>query len=471
MTTRQITHLLTLSSALLASSGLTASAETFAEALDTTGLVWTTGGNNNWFATNASVTPTFDGVDAAASGTIGNSQISWVETTVTGPGVLSWWWRASTEESFDPLIFSVANESVAGFEISGVTSWVYRTYTVTNIGSVNLRWEYSRDIAFGDGLNKAYLDQIKYKTGPEIPLSTALNTTNSIAIWTTGGNANPTYWDGQTNVSRVDGKAAESGAITTQQESWMETTVFGVTNLSFWWKVSSVTNAGRLKFYTNNVQMFQISGEVGWQLKTNLAISAGTNTLRWVCATDDLAIGKLNRGWVDEVALQPAPALPAALTNLLAVAGDAKATLTWSPSQGATSYQVNGSITNGGPYSIIASGLTTLSYTNTGLTNGTLYYYVVAANNFYGEGPGSTQVSARPVSLAPVSLGSAFNDGELQLVWPSDHTGWRLESQTNTLSVGLHTNWSPVAGSTVTNQVSVSVNASNGSVFFRLVSP
>jgi hypothetical protein len=55
---------------------------------------------------------------------------------------------------------------------------------------------------------------VKVTTGPDIPLGTALNTT--LPIWTTGGNANPTYWAGQTNVSHTDGKAAESGAITTQ---------------------------------------------------------------------------------------------------------------------------------------------------------------------------------------------------------------------------------------------------------------
>jgi hypothetical protein len=59
----------------------------------------------------------------------------------------------------------------------------------------------------------------------------------------------------------------------------------------------------------------------------------------------------------------------------------------------------------------------------------------------------------------------------LQLSWPSDHTGWRLQSQTNDLTQGLGTNWFDVAGSTITNQMIMPVNSTNGSVFYRMVYP
>jgi autotransporter-associated beta strand protein len=66
---------------------------------------------------------------------------------------------------------------------------------------------------------------------------------------------------------------------------------------------------------------------------------------------------------------------------------------------------------------------------------------------------------------------SSVSGNTLTLSWPSDHTGWRLEVQTNTLAVGLNTNWSTVAGSTTTNSMSFNINANNGSVFYRLVYP
>jgi hypothetical protein len=52
--------------------------------------------------------------------------------------------------------------------------------------------------------------------------------------------------------------------------------------------------------------------------------------------------------------------------------------------------------TSGGPYTNVATGLTTTSFVNTSLANGTTYYYVVAAVVPCGTGPNSTQVSATP---------------------------------------------------------------------------
>jgi hypothetical protein len=75
------------------------------------------------------------------------------------------------------------------------------------------------------------------------------------------------------------------------------------------------------------------------------------------------------------------------------------------------------------------------------------------------------------VATNPVPLGAAVVGGSLQLSWPADHTGWRLEVQTNTLAVGLRTNWFTVSGSAATNQVSLPIDSANGSLFFRLVYP
>ena len=63
---------------------------------------------------------------------------------------------------------------------------------------------------------------------------------------------------------------------------------------------------------------------------------------------------------------------------------------------GATSYRVLRSTTSGSGYTAVATGLTATTYTNTGLTNGTTYYYVIAAVNACGTGANSTQVSATP---------------------------------------------------------------------------
>lgn len=86
---------------------------------------------------------------------------------------------------------------------------------------------------------------------------------------------------------------------------------------------------------------------------------------------------------------------PAAPTGLLATAGNQQVALTWTASSGATGYHVKRSTTTGGPYTQVATPSTT-SDTDTSLTNGTKYFYVVTAVNSYGESANSSETSATP---------------------------------------------------------------------------
>lgn len=73
------------------------------------------------------------------------------------------------------------------------------------------------------------------------------------------------------------------------------------------------------------------------------------------------------------------------------------------------------------------------------------------------------------VATNPINLtASVISGNTLQLAWPADHIGWTLESQTNSVSVGLGTNWLPVPESTLTNQMTMPITPANGSVFYRL---
>lgn len=96
----------------------------------------------------------------------------------------------------------------------------------------------------------------------------------------------------------------------------------------------------------------------------------------------------------------PAVSIPATPGSLAAISGNANASLTWSASTGATSYHVKRATTSGGPYTQVGAP-TTASYTDSSLTNGTKYYYVVSALNSAGESANSAQVSALPAAPAP----------------------------------------------------------------------
>ena len=162
---------------------------------------------------------------------------------------------------------------------------------------------------------------------------------------------------------------------------------------------------------------------------------------------------------------------PSAPTGLTAIAlSTNQIALSWNASSGATSYNAKRATNSGGPYTTVANPSTT-NYTDTGLANTTTYYYVVSALNGGGESTNSTQVSARPTSSASVAMNAANTAGQLQISWPTDHTGWQLQSQTNNLTSGLGTNWVNEPASMHTNQMTVPLNSTNGSVFFRLVRP
>ena len=109
-----------------------------------------------------------------------------------------------------------------------------------------------------------------------------------------------------------------------------------------------------------------------------------------------------------------APAAP----TLSATPDDQKVTLTWTPSVGAASYTVYRATASGAEV-VYQTGLGATSFTDTGLTNGTTYYYQVTAVNVVGESPKSNEVSATPFlnpPAAPVLTASAAT-GLVQLSW------------------------------------------------------
>jgi autotransporter-associated beta strand protein len=78
------------------------------------------------------------------------------------------------------------------------------------------------------------------------------------------------------------------------------------------------------------------------------------------------------------------------------------------------------------------------------------------------------------VSLTPPYITNVVSGSTLTLSWPADHTGWRLQVQTNSLASGLNpasSAWYTVSGSTTVNSVNTTLDLGNGTVFYRLVYP
>ncbi|MGH3172449.1 MAG: fibronectin type III domain-containing protein [Streptosporangiaceae bacterium] len=96
------------------------------------------------------------------------------------------------------------------------------------------------------------------------------------------------------------------------------------------------------------------------------------------------------------------PVAPSAPQSLAATAGSGSVSLTWTPpaSNGGAAisgYNIYRGTSPGGEASTpVASNVTTTSLTDTGLANGTTYYYKVAAVNAAGTSAQSSEVSATP---------------------------------------------------------------------------
>ncbi|HLP76140.1 MAG TPA: autotransporter-associated beta strand repeat-containing protein, partial [Candidatus Paceibacterota bacterium] len=80
-------------------------------------------------------------------------------------------------------------------------------------------------------------------------------------------------------------------------------------------------------------------------------------------------------------------------------------------------------------------------------------------------GTGLLQVTTGPAE-AP-RLTSTVSGSTLQLSWVAE-AGWRLQMQTNSLSVGLGTNWIDVTDGT-TSSTNITIDPTHGAVFFRLI--
>lgn len=159
-------------------------------------------------------------------------------------------------------------------------------------------------------------------------------------------------------------------------------------------------------------------------------------------------------------------------TNLMAMATNLQINLNWNSVGGASSYNLKRGTTSGGPYPTVFSGLTATNYADTAVTNAVNYFYVVSAVGAGGESTNSLQASAAPLpSNQPTNIVVQASSGQMQLSWPQDHLGWRLQMQTNAPGGGLGTNWVTVNDSTNITSTNIVFNPAYGSVFFRLIYP
>ena len=132
------------------------------EAVDNSALSWITGGNADWFGQTSTY---YYGEDAAQSGAISHNQNSWIQTTVSGPGTLSFYWKVSSERNYDFLEFYI--DDVRQDRISGNVDWQYKTYTISS-GSHTLKWKYRKDVSINSGSDCGWLDKVEFSATSDL---------------------------------------------------------------------------------------------------------------------------------------------------------------------------------------------------------------------------------------------------------------------------------------------------------------
>ena len=157
---------------------------------------------------------------------------------------------------------------------------------------------------------------------------------------------------------------------------------------------------------------------------------------------------------------------PIAPTGLNAAAGNAQVNLTWNASSTATGYYLKRSTTAGAETQIAA--VSTVSYSDNNVTNGTKYFYVVSAYNSYGPSANSAEVNATPVAplppSAPTGLVATAGNAQVMLAWnASTGAGSYNVKRSTTSGTGYQTVGSP----TTTNFTDPGLT--NGTTYYYVV--
>ena len=193
--------------------------------------------------------------------------------------------------------------------------------------------------------------------------------------------------------------------------------------------------------------------------------TTGKLELKLIVLDGGNGIGSDHADWADAQVIDSDstnnPLPPAAPANLTAAPGDTKVLLAWNPVQGAASYKLYRSTTAGSTSpATVAGDIATTTYTNSGLTNGTKYYFWVAAVNVVGTGAKSNQAEAMPTGVvvppppAPTGLTAVPGDKTIKLAWSTSTgaTGYHVYRGTTAGGESATPIASNVAANTFTDQ-------------------
>jgi fibronectin type 3 domain-containing protein len=290
-------------------------------------------------------------------------------------------------------------------------------------GQVSLSWTASA------GANSYHVKRGTVSGGPYVTIACPTSTSfvdSSVTNGTTyyyvvsgayTGNPN----GGGESADSSEARATPQGSVSVPAPPTGLAATAGNAQVALAWNASSGATSYRVKRSTTSGGPYTVVASPTSTSYTNTGLTNGTTYYYAVSAVNSAGESANS----SQVSATPQGSVPSVPTGLTATAGNVQVALAWNASSGATSYRVKRSTTSGGPYTVVASPTST-SYTNTGLTNGTTYYYVVSAVNSAGESANSSQVSATPraTTAAPTGLTASrtAKRGQIRLRWTQSTT-------------------------------------------------
>ncbi len=129
----------------------------FAVAVECESLTITNDSARPW---GTDTSTTHDGVDAGRSAAVSDNESSAFGVSVTGPGILSFWWRTSSEQEYDVL--QCLLDGTPRHVLSGMTGWENVSLAVP-VGNHTATWVYAKDQSLSAGSDCGWVDEVGWQ--------------------------------------------------------------------------------------------------------------------------------------------------------------------------------------------------------------------------------------------------------------------------------------------------------------------
>lgn len=378
-------------------------------ALDNYDLTFTTGGDAPWYGQTE---VSHDGTDAARSGVIGDNQSSWMETSVSGPGTLVFRYYVRSEARYD--FFRFLHQGNEIHKMSGVTNgWNQYSITVP-AGTHTFRWQYNKDVSISTDLDAVFVDEVRW-TQTVLPSSMEI-----------------------TGLRTMDAGSSQSYSCRVTMSDGSAKIVTPVWSIVSGGDYASISASGRL--------------------------TAAKSTLsRSVTIRADYAENGVTLMTTARISINPSAPLPDVPVIIRSGAGSASsADIAWNAVAYASSYKVKRDGT------VIASKLTSLSYSDAVPDPGVDHSYVVIAVNDEGETESAPATAYRTVSISVDRQGLSFGEnGGDEDVTARVNAAWTVASEADWLTVtkksGVFTVTATANPNTEDRSGAVTITAGEGS--------